>query len=187
MVGWLPFGVPTGCRWCRVQGLVRSSGGALPAFWSLCCFVPDVLRLNMALFRVLRGFLAWFEVVVWVCIARVLCVDCGAFCAREVFGGFMACGVFAFLFAFLTCFYLVSCFLCLSSACPFSLWVVLIVSFSLTDYMQKRKGAKVCPLRPLLSCCVCSDSCTVIEKLPRCVFGFFQFVRLIMPTNTASV
>ena len=51
----------------------------------------------------------------------------------------------------------------------------------------KRKGAKVCPLRPRLSCCVCSDSCTVIEKLPRCVFGFFQFVRLIMPTNTGSV
>ena len=32
-----------------------------------------------------------------------------------------------------------------------------------------------------------SNSCNVVEKLPRCVFGFFQFVRLVMPTNTTGV
>lgn len=56
-----------------------SSGAVFPAFWSLCCLAFEVLGLNMPLFRVLRAFSAGFGVLVWVCIVRVLCVDCVAF------------------------------------------------------------------------------------------------------------
>ena len=49
------------------------------AFCPLCCFAYGTLHLNMPLFRILRAFSAGFGVVVWVCIALVLCVDCGAF------------------------------------------------------------------------------------------------------------
>ena len=34
---------------------------------------------NMALFRVLRGFIWVYRLFAWVCIAWVLCVACGAF------------------------------------------------------------------------------------------------------------
>ena len=115
------------------------------------------------------------------------------FCTRVELGGYMTCGVFASVFLLLL--------LCLPPfvLCPSLVWLsllvllsclsgfVFVVSFSLADYAQKERAQSVCPLRPLLSCCVCSDSCAVIEKLLRCVFGFFQFVRLIMPTNTASI
>ena len=61
----------------------RWSFGALPAFCPLSRFACGALHLNMALFRVFRGFLAGFGVVVWVCVAWVLCVACGAFvCVR---------------------------------------------------------------------------------------------------------
>ena len=50
-----------------------------------------------------------------------------------------------------------------------------------------RKGAKFCPLRPRFPCCGCLDSCIVIKEfLCRC-FGFFQFVRFVLPTNTTGV
>lgn len=73
------------CRWCRVQGAGASGvlrcvfRPFLPAFCPLCCFAPEVLGLNMALFRILRGFLEGFSCSVWVCLAWVLCVDCGTF------------------------------------------------------------------------------------------------------------
>ena len=51
----------------------------LPAFYPLFCFSSDVLGLNMPLFAILRRFLAWFGVVVWVCVGCVLCVACEAF------------------------------------------------------------------------------------------------------------
>ena len=51
----------------------------IPSFWSLSRFTSGALSLNIALFRVLRAFLAGFVVVVWVCIVRVLCVACAAF------------------------------------------------------------------------------------------------------------
>ena len=98
---------------------------------------------------------------------------CG-FCAREVFGGLKACGEFASILSLSPMFYLFcirfsssSPFFCPLScpfapafiACPLvlclsslSLWVV--VSFSLADVCAKRKDAKCCSLRPLLSCCV---------------------------------
>ena len=56
-----------------------SSGGVFPAFCPLYCSSLGVLLANMALFRVLKGFLAWFGVGMWVCIALVICVACGAF------------------------------------------------------------------------------------------------------------
>ena len=89
--------------------------------------------------------------------------------------------------------FLLSLLVLLSSACHLSLWVVLGVLCGLLflfplRYMRKKKGRKVLSLASsLVLLWDCSDSCTVIEKLPRCVFGFFQFVRLIMPTNTTGV
>ena len=50
-----------------------------PAFCPLVCFACSALHLNMALFRVLRGFLAGFGVRMYVCMGLALCVDCGAF------------------------------------------------------------------------------------------------------------
>ena len=62
-----------------VIGRLWSSCGALPAFCPLYCFACGALHLNMALFRVLRGFLARFGAFVGVCVAWVLCVACVAF------------------------------------------------------------------------------------------------------------
>ena len=126
---------------------------------------------------------------------------CG-FCTRVELGGLKACGVFASIYSFI-CLYLpffLSLYLHLVLlsfvglvAFRFSLFVlwfslwVFVFSFSLTDYTQKERALRFCSLRPLFACCVCSDSRTIIEKLLRCVFGFFQFVRLILPTNTCRV
>ena len=79
-------------RW-QVVGLFVASGPAgmpalvlwscVPSFRPLSCFDLGVLPTNMALFRILRGFLEGFGVLVWVCIACVLCGACGAFvCVR---------------------------------------------------------------------------------------------------------
>lgn len=63
-------------------GRLWSSGGALHAFCPLSCFACGALHLNMALFRVLRGFLEGFAVRMYVCMGlgalRGLC----GFCAR---------------------------------------------------------------------------------------------------------
>ena len=56
-----------------------SSGRAFPPFCPLVCFVPGGMLVNMALFRVFRGFLAGFMVVACVCVVLVLCVACVAF------------------------------------------------------------------------------------------------------------
>ena len=85
------------------------------------------------------------------------------FCVRVELGGFGACGVFASVLSFCSCFYLVSCFVCLSS-CPllvlslcglFGAFFRLGLSFPFPfRTMRKKKGRKVfCSLRPLLSCC----------------------------------
>ena len=93
--------------------------------------------------------------------------------------------LFFLVFAFRFSLFVLSLSLLVLLPC-LSLWVV--VSFSLADgFRHKKKGRKVFALRPLLSCCVCSDSCTVIEKLPRCVFGFFQLVLLVLPANAGSI
>ena len=114
---------------------------------------------NMALFRVLRGFLARFYGV------RVgLCWLGGlrGFCVRVELGGYMTCCVFAFVFhlllssflSFCSCVCLLLCALSFLALvvflCPLALsflsWFVFVFSFSLTDCTQKRKGAKVLPL-----------------------------------------
>ena len=51
----------------------------IPSFCPLACFAFGGLLANMALFRILRGFLEGFVGFVWVCIASVLCVACVAF------------------------------------------------------------------------------------------------------------
>ena len=60
----------------RAPGVLRC---VFPSFCPLSRFVFGRLLANMALFRILRGFLARFMGFVWVCIVRVLCVACGAF------------------------------------------------------------------------------------------------------------
>ena len=74
----LVAGVPAlwGFRTCRKLALVLWS--CVPSFCLLSRFVFGALSLNMALFRVLRAFLARFGVVVWVCVVLVLCVACVA-------------------------------------------------------------------------------------------------------------
>ena len=181
--GLLPDALPS---WC------------VPAFCPLCCICFPALVPKYALFRVLRAFLAWF----WCVCVGLYCLGalrglCG-FCAREWLGGLKACGVFASVFSFcpLLFFFFAYlqglCFVILFlSSLPalfvlVSLWVF-VFSFSLTDYTQKRKGAKVCPLRPRLSCCGCLDSCIVIEEFCCRCFGLFQLVRFVLPSNTARV
>ena len=116
------------CLWCIAleYGFISRFKGVFSGFWG-----ADVYLYG---FGVLRGL--------W------------GFCAREVFGGYMACGVFAsilssfvlFLVLFLVLLHLLSLLVLLSSACPLSLpslslWVV--VSFSLTDYTQKERALRV--------------------------------------------
>ena len=60
-------------------GWLWSSGGALPAFCPLYCIVLVVSLANMALFRVLRGFLARFGVRMYVYMGLGFCVACVAF------------------------------------------------------------------------------------------------------------
>ena len=60
-------------------GVVRSFRGVFPAFCPLYCFACGALLANMPLFAILRGFLALFGRLVWVCIVLVLCVACVAF------------------------------------------------------------------------------------------------------------
>ena len=72
-------------HWCRCAGFLSvlywlvSSSGALPAFCPLYCIVLVVSLANMALFRVLRGFLEGFGVRMCVCVGLGFFVDCGVF------------------------------------------------------------------------------------------------------------
>ena len=67
---------PTECR-------LRSSCRVFRCFCPLSRFALVGLLANMALFRVLRAFLARFGAFVWVCVVLVVCVACGAFvCVR---------------------------------------------------------------------------------------------------------
>ena len=81
----------------------------------------------------------------------------------------------------------------LSSACPLvlfvfvCLWSLLFLFPLRTASDIKRKGTKVLPLCPLLFYCGCLDSCIVIKEFRSRCFGFFQFVRLVLPSNTARV
>ena len=66
------------CYFADISKIGPDSAGC-SAFCPLCCFVLGALSLNMALFRVLKAFLARFVGFVWVCVVRVLCVACVAF------------------------------------------------------------------------------------------------------------
>ena len=85
MSGLPAFIVSTGGRWsgnscyfADVSKIGQDTAGC-SAFRPLSRFALGALLANMALFRILRGFLARFGVVVWVCVVLVLCVACGAF------------------------------------------------------------------------------------------------------------
>ena len=81
VVGSLPFGVPTWGRWCGVPAFVLWS--CVPSFCPLSRSSLGAFPLKYAFIRVLRAFLAWFVGFVWVRLACVLCVACGAFvCVR---------------------------------------------------------------------------------------------------------
>ena len=77
--------VSTGCRWsgnsCYFAnvGKIGQDTARYSAFRPLSRFVLGVLPLKCAFIRILRAFLARFGVVVWVCLACVLCGACGAF------------------------------------------------------------------------------------------------------------
>ena len=64
LVAYVPDSGPAG----PAIGRLWSSGGVFHAFCPLSCFACGALPLNMALFRVLRGFLARFGVRMYVCI-----------------------------------------------------------------------------------------------------------------------
>ena len=66
------------CYFANVSKIGQDTAG-YSAFCPLSRFVFGVSSLNMALFRVLRGFLEGFGVVVWVCLSCMLFVACGAF------------------------------------------------------------------------------------------------------------
>ena len=103
--------------------------------------------------------------------------------------------LFAFLFIYLPAFCPSPCLLCsgclllvlLPCLVLFVLVVFVVVSLSLTDYTQKERAQRFCPLCPLFVCYVCLDTCVVIKKFRCRCFGFFQFVRLVLPCNTASI
>ena len=76
-------------HWWQVVRIFVASGPArrlalvlwwrVPSFCPLSRFAFGALLANMALFRVFRAFLAGFGRFVWVYVACVLCVACGAF------------------------------------------------------------------------------------------------------------
>ena len=70
------------CYFADVSKIGRNTAGR-SAFCPLSRFVLVGLSLKYAFIRVLRAFLAWFIGFVWVYVACVLCVACGAFvCVR---------------------------------------------------------------------------------------------------------
>ena len=83
----MPAFIVSTCAGGRGCFLMRSPCGVFPAFHPLSCFALVALLANMALFRILRGFLARFPLF-RVCLlgSRALRGLCG-FCTREMFGG----------------------------------------------------------------------------------------------------
>lgn len=173
-VGSALFVCLSSCPLVQGAGLVHSFRAVFPPFCQLSCFACDTLRLNMALFRVLRAFLARFG---GVCVG-LCCLGASrglwGFCARVWLVGFGACGVFRLLFSsFLL---LSSLFLLSSCSCPASLlgfcswsclaflalwlgfWCWLGCCFFFPfGICVKRKGARCfCVLScPVVGCVVC--------------------------------
>ena len=71
------------CRLSLAILLTLAKMYRIPAFYPLYCSAVGASLANMALFRILRRFLARFGGFVWVCLAWVLFVACVAFvCVR---------------------------------------------------------------------------------------------------------
>ena len=142
------------CRLSRVQDLRSACAcplvvcSLLLSALSLCSWCVACKYGSISRFKgVFRGF---WGCCVGLCGLRALRGLCG-FCVRERLGGLKACGVFAFVFlSFPLCLPFV--FPCSSSGCPSLLWLsffvllhclcgslgVVVVSFSLAVYTQKR-------------------------------------------------
>ena len=66
------------CYFADVSKIGQDAAG-FPAFCLLSRFALGALLAKYAFIRILRRFVARFRAFVWVCIACVLCVACGAF------------------------------------------------------------------------------------------------------------
>lgn len=75
---------------------------------------------------------------------------------------------------------------CLALFVLVSLWVLCFL-FPLRTIRKKERAQRFCPLRPLFVCCGCLNSCVVIKEFRCRCFGFFQFIRFVLPSNTARV
>ena len=128
------------CRVACEYGSISRFEGVFSGFWGSC--------VGLCGFGALRGL-------------------CG-FCAREVFGGYMTCGVFRLYFAsILSSFvlFLVLLLLCLHPFISLSFFVLLhcfcdslgvgVVSFSLSVYTQKERARRVGASSLVLLCVVC--------------------------------
>ena len=149
------------------------SGGVFPAFCPLYCFACLGLLANMALFRVLRGFLGGFMgfVLSW-CFAWL--VGLLYACKVRRFRGLKrVCLYFIRFSSSLTCFCPFACSfissLLLSSGCPLSCFVCscVLVGFCIFFFpcglYTKRKGAPCwCVLsRPVVGCFIWLRLCTL--------------------------
>ena len=76
-----------------------------------------------------------------------------------------------------------------SWSCPLSLCGLLLLLFLFPlRYIRKKKGRKVLFFASSLGVLFShSNSCNVVKKLRCRCFGFFQFVRFILPANTTGV
>ena len=127
----------------------------------------------------------------------------------------MTCGVFASILSLLPMFYLFCIRFSSSSSpffCPLSCPFALVFAFLFTSLlllslfvllsslsvgccfffpygcMRKKKGRKVLSFASSLDVLFSrSNSCNVVKKLRCRCFGFFQFVRFILPANTTGV
>ena len=165
----------------------------VPSFCPLCCSSLGALSTNMALFRILRAFLAWFMGFAWVCVVLVLCVACGALYAcgvRRIRGLLRVCLSFC-PFAYLLLPFvlsLCSCFLsCLSSLCSALLWLFFVVVF--LDLclcflfplrtIRKERAQRFCPC--VLSLCVVGCSCFLSP------FGYYPSTTILPPSTLYSI
>ena len=164
---WLSICGGGGVHWVQVVQGAGASGAlsrCVPCLssclLSLRCFCFPAIVLYYAFISRFKGvFRGFWGACVGLCCLGALRGLCG-FYVRERLGGLKACGVFAFLFLFLSLcllsFYAL-CLLCsgclsLSSCIVFvALWVWLLFLFPFRT-IRKKKGRN--SLRPLFVCCV---------------------------------
>ena len=182
------------CRVACEYGSISRFKGVLRGFYG-----ADVCLYGFGVFRGLCGFCARVEL-------GGLEV-CGVFASiLSSFVLFLVLYFVLYLVLLLLClpFFLSSLLLLLSlfllsSACPLgclasdlglvlSLFVGCCCFFFPYGCMRKKKGRKVLFFASSLSVLFSrSNSCNVVKKLRCRCFGFFQFVRFILPANTTGV